>query len=202
MSMLSHGQKVFLAFVLLFLSAFFPAHLSVAATTQQEVVSVMAYFPTPDGVFRILRLMSSSGCVDATACSNLGEICWSSGLNNYLVCSEYEPGDNRWQIPDIWEASDETNPPTLFYGEPNAVNNVGIGTNTPNSTLDLRGTSNTCVSIPYTNSSGDTLCPSGFVTMTGRTSGGAHGAFGTSYFLCCQFNKDHRNMVSDSSVIG
>jgi hypothetical protein len=189
MSMLSHGQKVFLAFVLLFLSAFFPAHLSVAATTQQEVVSVMAYFPTPDGVFRILRLMSSSGCVDATACSNLGEICWSSGLNNYLVCSEYEPGDNRWQIPDIWE-------------EPNAVNNVGIGTNTPNSTLDLRGTSNTCVSIPYTNSSGDTLCPSGFVTMTGRTSGGAHGAFGTSYFLCCQFNKDHRNMVSDSSVIG
>lgn len=170
------------------------------SSTRQEAVSIVAYFPTPDGVFKFLRLRPSDSCGNMGSCSNPGEICYSQTNGKMLVCSplDYDANQLRWQVDDIWSQSNFSQG-TIYYGQLNR-NYVGIGTNDPRSTMDLRNNTNICVRMAYYNNSGYTGCPPGYNTLTGRYTIAPTGAFGLAYFLCCRVHKDYRNLINDSAL--
>jgi len=94
-----------------------------------------------------------------------------------------------------------TGPGTGTYSEGNAVllvrGRVGIGTETPHSALDVQGSTNACVTVKYTSSSGNTFCPSNyFWVATTFTSASASAPNG--FMLCCRgCTDDNRDGVCD-----
>ncbi|MDD5005956.1 MAG: hypothetical protein PHS93_05585 [Candidatus Omnitrophica bacterium] len=91
---------------------------------------------------------------------------------------------------------------------------VGIGTTNPTARLDVRGSSNTCVRITYTDSSGTQECPADYYLAAGSVGeagiydddcycgGGAETISppidGTRYFICCRAcNDQNKDGVCD-----
>jgi hypothetical protein len=62
---------------------------------------------------------------------------------------------------------------------------VGIATNTPLSTLDVRGRSNVCVKVYYNNNTGTTCCPRG-TYIVNQEGPECPGLLNQGYFVCCR----------------
>lgn len=88
---------------------------------------------------------------------------------------------------EIFKVSDEGGNTDFIVTAASDGTRVGIGTDNPTATLDVRGNTNLCVRITY-GETGNITCPSGYM----RTFRGRLCSVGTSgEFLCCRFCMDN-----------
>ena len=73
----------------------------------------------------------------------------------------------------------------------NTTGGLGIGTDSPLSTLDVRGTSNICFRVNWTSTSASRECPSGSHIATGSLFSGAVASSGS--FVCCRVCANYDN---------
>jgi hypothetical protein len=102
---------------------------------KQEEIGITAYYPSPNGAYKVLRLVPNNNIIPGSNCSNDGEMAYAAIDNKIYVCSqglwEVAGGDLFWAIGQGDNADDIHNTNS---------GNVGVGTQTPDATLDVAGT--------------------------------------------------------------
>jgi hypothetical protein len=129
-----------------------------ACFAQEESVSITTYFPTPQAAYSRLRLAPTQ-CTTDGICNAPGQMCFDSSINQLLICqgTTWGRGSTPW---------------SMIPGTKNiylAVSgNVGVGTSTPQSKLDVRGKTDVCIQKIYHYTSGSQRCPPGTAIVQPR----------------------------------
>lgn len=121
-------MKKILFFVLICVSC-----LLVSSIFAQETITVATYYPAPLGVYQNLRLFPTNTVPSCAGANDEGTMYYNAARGQVLICVQNPPGTFGWQGVGLWMRQGNN----VFL--PNNNWNVGIGTNSPNTKLDVRG---------------------------------------------------------------